>query len=90
MLSTRFSSLAVNRPHSTSAFPKQVTNDMAHTAALNIGFPSKCDNDDTPGKLIVTSLHYLSIKKNRPRDLSRKFSPSLSHKYFTYLFFITI
>lgn len=48
ILRTRFSSLAVNLPHSTRLLPRQVTQDMPQTAALNRDLLSKWDVDDTP------------------------------------------
>lgn len=48
VLKTRFSSLAVNLPHKTRLLPRQVTQDMLQTAALNRDLLSKWDVDDTP------------------------------------------
>lgn len=48
ILKTRFSSLAVNLPHRTRLLPRQVTQDMLQTAALNRDLLSKWDVDDTP------------------------------------------
>lgn len=59
MLSTRFSSFAVKRPHRTSALPKHVTADIPHTAALSRGFPRRWDNDDTPAMLLLR--RYIAI-----------------------------
>lgn len=50
ILKTRFSSLAVNLPQRTRLLPRQVTQDMLQTAALNRDLLSKWDVDDTPWK----------------------------------------
>lgn len=46
----RFSSLAVNLPNRTRLLPRQVTQDMLQTAALNRDLSSKSDIDDTPSE----------------------------------------